>query len=99
MHFAFGRQNVEKSGISALQRLKQIPGCFLHIQPCMECLFYFKMLAAQFLTASEIYPMLQGANLIASAVLAQLLLKEKITPRCLAGMSVAFVGLLFMNFG
>lgn len=59
----------------------------------------FKTMAANLLTAAEIYPVLQGANLIASAVLAQLLLKEKITPRCLLGMAVAFAGLLCMYFG
>ena len=58
----------------------------------------FKTMAANMLTAAEIYPVLQGANLIASAVLTQLLLKEKITPRCLLGMAVAFAGLLCMHF-
>lgn len=59
---------------------------------------YSKTLAAVHLTAAEIYPVLQGANLIASAVLAQLFLKEKITLRSLAGMACAFVGLMLIKF-
>lgn len=59
---------------------------------------YSKTLAARFLTAAEIYPVLQGANLIASALLTRILLKEKITPRCIAGMLFAFVGIIIMSF-
>lgn len=58
---------------------------------------YSKTLAAGFLTAAEIYPVLQGANLIASALLARLLLKETITPRCVVGMIIAFAGVMIMN--
>ena len=59
---------------------------------------FTKTLAASYLTAAEIYPVLQGANLIASAILAQLLLKERITLRSLAGMFFAFCGLMLMKF-
>ncbi len=59
---------------------------------------YSKTLAAAHLTAAEIYPVLQGANLIASALLAQVLLKEKITFRSFAGIVCAFAGLMILNF-
>ena len=58
---------------------------------------FSKTLAANFLTSAEIYPVLQGANLIASALLAQILLKEKITTRAIIGMAIAFLGLVLMN--
>lgn len=58
---------------------------------------FSKTFAASYLTTAEIYPVLQGANLIASALLAQLLLKEKITKKSAAGMLCAFIGLLIMN--
>ena len=58
---------------------------------------YSKTLAAEYFTAAQIYPVLQGANLIASALLAHILLKEKITYRCIYGMSIAFVGIMIMN--
>lgn len=59
---------------------------------------FSKTLAAEHLTAAEIYPVLQGANLIASAILARILLKEKVTWRSLAGMACAFAGLMLMKF-
>ena len=49
------------------------------------------------LTTAEIYPVLNGANLIASAILASLLFKEKITKRSVIGMSLAFVGVILIN--
>ena len=70
--------------------------CFL-IAAALFMNSFSKTLAANFLTSAEIYPVLQGANLIASAILAQILLREKITPRALTGISVAFIGLLLMN--
>lgn len=59
---------------------------------------YSKTLAARFLTAAEIYPVLQGANLIMSALLARILLKERITLRCILGISIAFSGVMIMSF-
>lgn len=59
--------------------------------------FYSKTLAAGYLDSSEIYPVLQGANLIASAVLAHILLKEKITKKSIIGMLCAFIGLVIMH--
>ncbi len=56
-----------------------------------------KTFAAKFLTAAQIYPVIQGANLICSALLSQILLKEKITLKSVVGMSCALVGLLIMN--
>ncbi|MBO5200322.1 MAG: EamA family transporter [Clostridia bacterium] len=56
-----------------------------------------KTAAAGLLSTAEIYPVLQGSNLIASAVLAQVLLKEKINKKSVAGMTCAFIGLLVMH--
>lgn len=58
---------------------------------------FSKTSAARHLTAVEIYPVLQGANLIASAILAHCLLKEKITNRCFGGIVIAWIGLILMN--
>lgn len=57
-----------------------------------------KTIAAQFLTSAQIYPVLQGANLIASALMAHVLFKEKINAKALLGMAVAFTGLMVMHF-
>ena len=56
-----------------------------------------KTIAASYLTTAQIYPVLQGANLILSAIFAQILLKEKINLKSIAGMALAFTGLIVMN--
>jgi len=56
-----------------------------------------KTVAAQFLTSAQIYPVLQGANLIASALMAHVLFKEKMNIKAILGMTIAFVGLMVMH--
>ena len=56
-----------------------------------------KTLAAGELTTAQIYPVLQGANLICSALMAHILFKEKTNVKSISGMAIAFAGLLIMN--
>ena len=56
-----------------------------------------KTLAAGELTSAQIYPVLQGANLICSALMAHILFREKANLKSILGMSIAFAGLLIMN--
>ena len=58
-----------------------------------------KTLAAGLLPAAQIYPVLQGANLIASILLGQFLFGERITVKSVLGMLCAFVGLLLVRGG
>lgn len=57
-----------------------------------------KTVAVGYLPATQMYPMLQGANLICSAVLAQILLKEKITTKSVFGIGIAIAAVVLMNF-
>lgn len=92
---ALSKGSLKENG-APLLKIRHIVLCFV-IAAALFMNSFTKTLAAETLTSAEIYPVLQGANLIASAVLAQILLKEKITPRSLVGISVAFVGLILMN--
>lgn len=56
-----------------------------------------KTVAAAHMSAALMYPLLQGANLIASAILARILLKEKLTPAGLTGMALALTAIVLMN--
>ena len=56
-----------------------------------------KTMAASFLSSAQIYPVLQGANLILSAVMAHTLFKEKMNLKGLIGISIAFAGLMVMH--
>ena len=56
-----------------------------------------KTLAARDIPATQMYPTLQGANLVASAILAALLFKERITLKSAVGIAVALIAVVFMN--
>ena len=57
----------------------------------------FKTFAARLLSSAQIYPVLQGANLILSGLMAHLIFKEKLNAKAIVGMASAFIGLIFMN--
>lgn len=57
----------------------------------------FKTMAARWLSSAQIYPVLQGANLILSGLMAHFIFKEKLNSRAIIGMVCAFSGLIFMN--
>jgi multidrug transporter EmrE-like cation transporter len=64
------------------------------------CLFansYFKTLAAARLDAVLMYPLNQGAALILSSAMASLLFREKLTAKAIAGIVLAFAGLVIIN--
>ena len=56
-----------------------------------------KTMAAGFISSVQIYPVLQGANLIASALMAHTLFKEKLNVKCIVGMATAFTGLMVIH--
>jgi len=73
---------------------------FWYIFVMAVCLFansYFKTLAAEELDAVLLYPLSQGAVMIFSAAMAALFFKEKITPKSITALCIAFVGLLLIN--
>ena len=64
------------------------------------CLFansYFKTLAASYLSSAALYPLNQGSALILSSFMSAIFFKEKLTPRCIIGIILSFVGLLVIN--
>ena len=69
------------------------------ISACLFLNTVAKTLAAGTLSAAQIYPILQGANLIASILLGHLLFRERITGKSVAGMVCAFAGLMLIRMG
>ena len=64
------------------------------------CLFlnsYFATLAANYLSASELYPLQQGLSLVLSVVMSAIFFKEPITKTCIFGIFIAFFALLTIN--
>jgi len=64
------------------------------------CLFlhsYFTTRAADYLSSSELYPLLQGLSLVLAVVMSAIFFKERITKTCILGIFIAFVALLTIN--
>lgn len=64
------------------------------------CLFansYFKTLAAKYISSSVLYPLATGASLILSVLMSSILFKEKATPKCIIGATIAFISLIIIN--
>ena len=64
------------------------------------CLFvnsYFKALANNYIPPAQLYPIYQAGGLIFSALMSMLFFKEKITPRCILGLIIAFVSILLLK--
>ena len=58
---------------------------------------YFKTLAAGRLASALLYPLNQGSALILALFMGAAFFKEKITPRCLVGIAMAFAALFIIN--
>ena len=56
-----------------------------------------KTMAVGFIPSTQLYPTLQGANLILSAVLASILFKEKMTSKSIVGILIAISAVIVMN--
>ncbi len=56
-----------------------------------------KTMAVGHIPSTQLYPTLQGLNLIASAVLASILFKERMTKKSIVGISVALIAAILMN--
>ena len=61
------------------------------------CNSYFKALAASHLHAVQMYPLAQGGSILFALLMSSIFLKEKIKPLCIAGLTIVFISLLFIN--
>lgn len=72
-------------------------GFILVMAICLYLNSYFKTQAADYLTASRLYPLDRGGSLILSTAMAALFFKEKPTLTGILGVALAFVALLTIN--
>ena len=73
---------------------------FIYILIMAICLFansFFKTLAAKYIDSATLYPISTGAALILSVIMASVFFKEKVTPKCVIGVIVAFISLIIIN--
>lgn len=72
-------------------------GIYLAISVFLYINSVTKTMAASFLSAAQIYPVLQGANLILSALMAHFIFREKMNLKGVFGIVTAFIGLMILH--
>jgi drug/metabolite transporter (DMT)-like permease len=90
-----GVEKQEKVGGLAL--LRSIWGYILIMAVCLFANSYFKTLAGAHITATELYPLNQGASVILSLLMARICFKERINAKCIIGILLAFVAMMLIN--
>lgn len=88
-----GRQGEVKSN----PMLHKIFGYIFVMSICLYANSFFKTKAAIHLDSASLYPLNQGSALILSTLMSAVVFHEKLTLKCVIGLVVAFLGLLFIN--
>lgn len=96
LFFAFSKGN-EKEKINYKELLGKVFFFVLIMAICLFANSYFNTLAANYLDAAQLYPLTQGAGLVLSTVMSAVFFGEKIRPRLIVGVVIAFAGLLTIN--
>ena len=73
-------------------------GFILMMAICLFMNSYFKTLSAAHITATQLYPLNQGASVVLSLLMSAIFFKEKINVKSVLGICLAFVALLLINF-
>ena len=81
--------------VRGLLRSTYVP--ILIMSACLFINSYFKAMANDYLTPTQVYPIYQAGGLIFSALMATIFFKERITPRCVIGMILAFTAILLLK--
>ena len=89
-----GRTDGEDGGFKKLYRLL---GFVFVMSVCLYLNSYFKTLAGGYISATQLYPLNQGAAVILSLLMSSIFFKEKINWKCIIGICLAFVALMFIN--
>lgn len=82
---------------SPVEIIRPVFGYMLIMAVCLFLNVYFKTAAAQYLDASQIYPLSQGASVTISLLMATFLFHEKINLKAIVGVVLSFVALLLIN--
>lgn len=99
--FAFSHLRERQSGAARPSEVRQVlgktGGYVLVMALCLYANSFFKTQAAALLPAAQLYPLNQGCGLMLSSLMAAVFFKEKLTPKAIAGLVMAFVALLVIN--
>jgi drug/metabolite transporter (DMT)-like permease len=87
----------DKSAFDAKKMLYDTGIVVIVMSICLFVNSYFKALANNYIPPAQLYPIYQAGGLIFSALMSMLFFKEKITPRCILGLIIAFVSILLLK--
>lgn len=87
----------EKETKSFKEIILPVCGFIAVMSVCLFANSYFKVLASGYLTASQLFPLLQGVGIGAATFMSAVFFKERLTVRCVVGIVLAFGALLIMN--
>ena len=84
----------EKGGF---KKLCGLLGFVFVMSVCLYMNSYFKTLAGGYISATQLYPLNQGAAVILSLLMSSIFFKEKVNLKCIVGIVLAFVALMLIN--
>ena len=87
----------DKSAFDAKKMLHDTGIVVVVMSICLFTNSYFKALANNYIPPAQLYPVYQAGGLIVSALMSRIFFKEKITPRCILGLMIAFVSILLLK--
>lgn len=98
--YAFLSLMPKKEGEKERENGKAFLKMSIYIAVMSVCLFlnsYFKTMAARSVPSAILYPCTQGIALVLSTLMSAVFFKERLTPKCVIGVIVTFIGLLVIN--
>ena len=85
----------KKENLLALLRSTFLPVLLMAI--CLFLNSYFRALSNHYIPPVQLFPIYQAGGLILSATMSAVFFKEKITPRCILGLVLAFVAIMLLR--
>ena len=82
----------------SVQKVKKASVYILIMAVSLFLVTYFKTLSAKYLDSAILYPVYQGSCLILSSLMCAIFFGEKLTVKCISGLSVAGLGMIILNF-
>lgn len=82
---------------SRLLEIKNVFGLVLILAVCLFLNSYFMTMAAAGIPSSRLFPLDRGVSIILSGLMSAVFFKEKLTVKAVAGLVLAFIGLLVIN--
>lgn len=96
-YFVFRRRTISGLVRPPKEILLPIMGYVTIMAVCLFANSYFKVMATGYLTAAQLFPLMQGLGIALATGMSAVFFKERITLRCVIGVILSFAALLIIN--